>query len=499
MYESELKFTVPAKRRAALERELRRGSVRIEQMQAIYFDTADEHLAKHGVALRLRKEGRYWVQTVKAAMAGSLRRVEDNVSVKGPRGGRPPALDLARHDAAPAGEVLRKTLGNGSKGDASAGLSIRFRTDVSRMTRTICVAGARVEIALDTGEIVAGDRSQPICELELELKSGNAAALVRLAAQWADRHGLWLSTVSKGERGRRLAAGEAEGHPVKAVAPHVEVRQGAAAFFVATIESCLAQVLGNASEVVAGVCDEQLVHQLRIGLRRLRTALRELGMLGNGIDSAWEPVLRSTFQELGKHRDIAVVMPAVRKELDAAGTPSFPDPKTEHGVRRPEAVVRDPVFQQTLLGVVAFCHMPTARMDREDSIGRDVRRFVAGRLDELRGRVERDGKRFAKLNPARQHRVRKRLKRLRYLSEFAAPLFGSKRVTRYLAVWREAQDALGEYNDKRIAAEAYRAQAKMERRARFAVNWLTARQPACVKGCERALRKAAKTPAFWDA
>jgi len=496
--EIELKFAVPADRRAALEKALERAPVRIERMQAIYFDTADERLARRGVTLRLRKEGRRWVQTVKAATAkDSFRRLEHNVSVTAPSGGGPPALDLARHDAAPAGEVLREALDYGSEGDASAGLSMRFRTDVRRMTRTIRVAGARVEIALDTGTVFAGDRSSPICELELELKSGRVTALVGLAAQWADRHGLWLTTVSKAERGARLARGEVEGPPVKAVAPLVEVKQGAAAFFVATIESCLAHIFGNASELAAGGCDESFVHQLRIGLRRLRTVLRELGMLVDGIDPEWEPVLRSAFRELGESRDIAVVLPAVRKELDAAGAPSFPDPKPVHRARRPETVVRDPLFQRTLLEVLAFSHEPRTEVVGDDSIGKDVRTLVAQRLDGLRLSVARDGKRFATLDPDRQHRVRKRLKRLRYLSEFAAPLFGIKQVTRYLAAWRQAQDALGEYNDQLIAAEFFRAEAGTEPRAWFAVGWLAARQRVCVKRCKRALRKAMKAPAFW--
>ena len=125
MYEIELKFAVPAKRRAALEKALKRGSVRVERIQAFYFDTADECLAEHGMALRLRKEGRRWVQTLKAATANSFRRIEDNVSVPAPRGGGPPVLDLARHHTASAGDVLRKMLDSGRAADASAGLSMR--------------------------------------------------------------------------------------------------------------------------------------------------------------------------------------------------------------------------------------------------------------------------------------------------------------------------------------------------------------------------------------
>ena len=496
MYEIELKFAVPTERRAVLEKALKRGSVRIERMRAIYFDTTDDRLAKSGISLRIRKEGRHWVQTVKAA-ADSLRRLEHNVSVTPPRGGGPPALDLTRHDATPAGEVLRKALENGSDGGSSAGLSMRFRTQVSRMIRTIRTPGARVEIVLDTGKIVAGDRSWPICELDLELKSGRVAALVSLAAQWASRYGLWLSTISKAERGARLAHGEVEARPVKAEAPFVDVKQGAAAFFVATMESCLAQVLGNASEVVAGACDEPVVHQLRIGLRRLRTALRELGMLIDGIDPAWEPVLRRAFQQLGEYRDMAIVVRAARQELHAAGAPPFLDPKPVHGGCRPENAVRDPLFQRTLLDVLAFTHDQETEGVGVDRIGKDVRTLVSERLEDLRRCIARDGKRFVTLDSARQHRVRKRLKRLRYLSEFVAPLFGTKEIKRYLTGWRQAQDALGEYNDQKIAAQVFRAETQTQPHAWFAVGWLAARQRASVKRCKRALLKAAKTPAFW--
>lgn len=499
MHEIELKFAVPPGKRAVLEKALKRGRLHRERMQAVYFDTSDECLAKHGASLRLRKEGRRWMQTAKASTADSIRRIEHNVAVTAPGGNAQPALDLTRHDGTPAGAALKKAIDPHGESGLSAALSMRFCTDVIRRTRTVRVAGARMELALDTGKIIADDRSIDICEFELELKSGRVTALVGLAGQWADRYGLWLSTVSKAEHGARLARGETEGRPVKAVPPAVDTKCGAAAFLIATVQSCLAQVLGNASEVGAGATNEELIHQLRIGLRRLRTALRELALLGNGIDPAWESILRSIFRELGEHRDLVIVMPAMRAEIDAAGAPSFVDPKAEHHPRRPQTVVRDPAFQRTLLAVLAFCHEPPAPLGGDGSNGRHVRVLVAGRLDKLRAALRRDAKRFTKLDLALQHRVRKRLKRLRYLSEFAAPLFGSKRVTRYLEKWQQAQDALGKYNDQRISAEVFREEAATEPRVWFAVGWLTARQRESVKRCERALRAAAKTTAFWNA
>ena len=93
--------------------------------------------------------------------------------------------------------------------------------------------------------------------------------------------------------------------------------------------------------------------------------------------------------------------------------------------------------------------------------------------------------------------MRKRLKRLRYFGEFAAPLFGARRVARYLAAWHDAQDALGRYNDQRIAAAQFAREAETQPHAWFGVGWLAARRPAAVKRCERALRKAAQIRPFW--
>ncbi len=111
--------------------------------------------------------------------------------------------------------------------------------------------------------------------------------------------------------------------------------------------------------------------------------------------------------------------------------------------------------------------------------------------------VKRGAKRFDKLSLALQHRVRKRLKRLRYLAEFAAPLLGAKSVGSYLKRWRKAQDALGENNDHRVGVDLRRG-ASSDVAARRARRWISVRTLACVEGCNRLLRKALKAPVFWE-
>jgi len=119
------------------------------------------------------------------------------------------------------------------------------------------------------------------------------------------------------------------------------------------------------------------------------------------------------------------------------------------------------------------------------------------RLSKLYRQILRDGDRFKLLAPEEQHRVRKRLKRLRYLSEFVGPLFGDKAVARFVAHLVPAQDALGALNDEAVAIESYRLASQADPRAWFAVGWLSAGHASKVDDCHRQLVKLGKVTGFW--
>jgi inorganic triphosphatase YgiF len=451
--EIEFKFCIPPGRLKAVEAALKRGAVERTRLQARYFDTADQRLAADGMVLRLRKEGTRWVQTVKATGDNALHRLEHNVELG--TAGATPQIDPHRHQGTPVGDRLAKLLAGGER---PAALVERQSTDIVRLTRDVRVkalGGAVVEMALDVGKVVAhagtpGQRESPVCELELELKSGHVNGLVSLARRWSQQHGLWFSTVSKAERGARLLAAQERVEAVKAEPPRFATQHpGGRAIQQAVVASCLAQMLPNASEIAAGSTDEEQIHQLRIGIRRLRTALRELAPLD--ADAAlfevaeWEPPLVDAFRALGELRDREQVVKLAQPRLREAGAPAF-----------------DPLADD------AKGDSPSAG---------DVVRAAAF-----------------------QHRVRKRLKRLRYLAEFVAPLFddGDKDAAeRYLKALRPAQDALGEFNDEAVAMALYREAAARDGRAWFAVGWFTARHAAGAKACRKALGKIEDAPRFW--
>ena len=495
MMEFELKLEIPADRLAQVEAAVREGKAVRQHLQARYFDTGDGALARHGIVLRVRKEGRRWVQTAKGPTSGPLSRLEHNVSLVKPPGAAAPVADLARHAGTPVGERIMQALGLES-GEAFPGLLLLYETDVWRLTRNIELAGSVMEIALDVGRVVSGPHSIPLCELEVELKDGSPEHAVQLASEWCGRHGLWLSSISKSMKGQRLASGSAFGPAVPATPPEFDRHANSGQIAVAILQSCLAQVLGNASEMAGGSDNPDHIHQLRVGIRRLRTALRELSVLTGGIDPAWEAPLVEAFRALGQHRDSSHVMLSVQPQIEAAGGPAVDTQRLDADLADPALAVRSPAFQDAVLGIIGFVHGTPPQDGSLDP--KAAKKVLRQRLKKLRSQVVKEGRKFLSLEESRQHQVRKRLKRLRYLAEFVAPLFSARKFKKFITSLKPVQDALGLYNDELTALAAYRALTDKDKNAWFGVGWLSARRAPNALACLHELEAFSGVRPFWE-
>jgi inorganic triphosphatase YgiF len=488
--ELELKFEVPEEVVAALQAELRRHGAHVVTMSAYYYDTPDFELAAQRVSLRLRREGRRWMQTLKVEGRSAVERLEHNVPVRGSRAS-PPVLDVDRHNGTHAGSVLREALGD----TGLRRLAVRYSTEVERLLCDLQVGETAIEAALDIGHVAVGERTIPIRELELEHKGGPTGALFELAKSWSAFGGLCLSTVSKATRGTRLARNERYGPAVKASRPRVQPDMNGVQFARAVLRATLDQVLANASEIAAGSSDEEHVHQLRVGLRRLRTALRELAPLDAQIDPQWEKPLAEAFRRLGDARDRITAARAVRALLEHAHAPKVQWRET--GVVDPVAIVRDTGFQSVLIDLLAHA-LQEAASDHTTLVPPAMAEQMRARLSNLHDRVEGAGKRFTELEIDQQHKTRKRLKRLRYLAEFFAPLCDGKAVKRYLAGLEPAQDALGEHMDVSVALEQFRKDAETDPQSLFAVGYLEAHRVHTAQHAQSALKEFAKAQPFWN-
>lgn len=494
MIEFELKLEVPPVRKAEVLGALELARVPAVSQSAHYFDTEDGRLAASGLSLRLRREGRRWVQTLKGSGDTPLHRLEDSIAVRAPKGA--PSVDLEKHRSPVARAALEKSLR--SHGSLEWPVLVeRFLVKVSRRTRDIELDDEHLEVAFDVGTIEAQGRKLPICELEIEFKSGvSHQHMFELAKRLIHEHHLWLSIESKSVRGEALAAPQSTITAAKALEVSYDPDAAGDQQLRAMVKNCLWQILPNVSKVAAGSEDPDQIHQLRVGLRRLRTVLREAGALAEDVDPSWEAPLSESFRQLGAHRDQEAMVTNLQPRLLAAGAPevhSWPAPLIE--AMAPRQTVRDPGFQNALLGVLAFSLRQNVQPLEKALL---PRKLLAKKLEKLHDKVMSDGRRFTKLPIEQQHRVRKLLKRLRYLAEFAKPLFKPGKVERYLEGLRPAQDALGAHNDDAVALESWRRHPPKDAGAWFAVGWLAANQAHTAENCRKALKRISNSDRFWS-
>lgn len=486
MTETELKFQVPEAARAAVRRAVATPKAQRTRLRARYFDTADRRLAAAGVALRLRLEGRQWVQTLKGARAGLAQRLEHEVRL--PAG--PVELDLRRHDGTPAAEALRDALG----ADAPP-LQMVFETDVRRTHRVLRSGGAMVELALDIGTLRAGGRRLPVWELEFELQRGPLRALVDLAGRWVQRHGLWLDVRSKAERGELLARGLAVRPPTGYRAPRLDPAQPMDDALRAMLAAALAQALPNAAALAGGVGEPEHLHQLRVGLRRLRSVLQ----LFDDVDpddeaaAAQRQVLSSLFRALGAARDRDALAASVLPALAAAGGPALALPPSPPAVDA-GALLRQAGSTRLLMGLLARAEGAPAVADTAGP-AEPVAAVAAQRLRRLHRRLAQAAADFASLDTEQQHRLRRRIKRLRYGVEATQSLWPAKTTRRYLDALRPLQDALGLCNDLQVALDTLPL--PDDAAGGFAHGWLVARRDQALQAAAQALQRWPRRPRAW--
>lgn len=492
MSETELKFVVPEAAARWVDASLRRLGGRAVAIESRYFDAGDGRLAAAGVSLRLRRSGGRWEQTVKAPGRHAADRLEETVPRPGRWGTEGPVVDPSLHDGTAAGAILRSTL----KGEDSvpADLAHAFTSRVTRRFVEVSSGAGRVEVAFDRGAVVAGERSLPIHEVEYELKAGEPRALIELARAGVVAHGMWLSTLSKAARGDALARHAGRFAPVRARPPELQRSMNAAALRLAIMKACIDQVGANASILAEGQLDDEAIHQLRVGLRRLRTAARELGRGAGSGEPSWQAPIAELFGRLGDYRDRSIVADVVGHELAVAGSPEpVLRPPADDAVE-PVALLRSSDVQLALIDVLAEVMTP----DAGASDGHGVHAALAARLGKLHGALEKAARQFGRVDDNERHRVRKRVKRLRYLAELVGPLYDARAVERYLVELRPAQDALGAYVDLIVGIELARESVEAgAARAWFNVGWLSAQLPPGAKRCKKALARAATARPFW--
>ncbi|MBH1930234.1 inorganic triphosphatase [Serratia rubidaea] len=191
-----------------------------QRLTNIYFESADNFLRRHDMGLRIRGFDDRYEMTLKTAgtvVGGLHQRPEYNVAIATPE----LALSQLPADIWPQGcdvAALQQQL------------QPLFRTDFVREKWVVTYNQSLIEVGLDQGEVRAGELTEAICEIELELQQGETQDVLLLAAELAQQGGLRQGSLSKAARGYYLAQGatarEARPLPVLHAPAKASVEQG---------------------------------------------------------------------------------------------------------------------------------------------------------------------------------------------------------------------------------------------------------------------------------
>jgi inorganic triphosphatase YgiF len=407
-------------------------------LHSTYFDTPDKRLHQNGMSLRIRSDGDARVQTVKADndhSIGLFTRSEWEMPIPGTvpiLDGRNPIQSLLGHEVDAIGAI--------------------FTVEVERICWSVLRDGADIEVALDRGAVIAGERRQSFCEIELELKAGDPTALFALADHIDAIVPVRLGVLSKAERGYRLsAAGTPAGYNAEPMILAVDMT--AASAFQAIVHACLRQYRLN-EDMVLHDRQAEALHQSRVALRRLRSAFFIFKpMLPDAQAKHFRDELRWLCTALGAARDIDVLLArapegGLRDRLLSA---------REEAYTLVDATLASSRTRDLMRHLVAW--ISDGPWLRTPGITKDMpaTEFAAGALDHIRKRLKKRGSALQEISDEDRHEARKRAKMLRYASEFSMSLFPHKRQRQryisFIAALGALQDHLGALNDQ-VAALA---------------------------------------------
>jgi len=447
-HEIELKLTLPHKSLPALRRHPLITSAprdgRSVTLENTYFDTPELELRERRIAVRTRKAGSQWLQTVKCAaesVGGLSARPEwEQAYANG-------SFDFSaidRDDVRSRLESLQDRL--------VPVFSTRFK-------RETCILapreGVKVLAMIDHGSIEVGERTRPLCELELELVEGDPRELYALALQLAENLPLTPENVSKAERGYRLFSNHAL-RPAKARPSRLTAEQSPVDAFRIIAFDCLA--LWQTNESGARESDDpEFIHQLRVALRRLRSALRLFSpALPPAFVERWSQGLKEAADGLGVARDLDVMLAEVLSPVAESG---LADEATQRLIAmavdrrdREKAAAREHLLAAShgrqMLALAADLYALESDALVKSA---NLTTFARLQLTQLRKRARKRYTIAADLHPDKLHELRVSLKRLRYGIEFLLPLLPEKATVRFANDIAEVQETLGYLNDEAVA------------------------------------------------
>jgi triphosphatase len=448
--EVELKLGIAGRNAALLRRHpavIAASSVKpvTRKLTSIYYDTPDLKLLDAGISLRVRRMSGGWFQTVKAAgssLAGLHQRAEWEDIIAA---GHPDFTKILDPD-------LIELFADQQLRDA---LKPIFHTEVRRTEWHLAFDnGDKIELALDIGKLVADKNCVPISEIELELKGGNTGRLFDFALELQNDIPLVLNNVSKAQMGYVFYRPQP---PVifKAKLPELERDADARSAFKQIARECIHHLQSNQDMVLQGT-DVEGVHQMRVALRRLRSAFSLFHkMLGRENTTGLTEELRWITDILGAARDLDVfitqTLPSITAQFsDHPGLLKLHQKALaaqQKAYANTRIAINSQRYHRLLLSLASWLENERWLEGKPEPDSTYVQDIAQAALAKRHKQLHQHGERLMHMHPEERHQTRIAAKKLRYAAEFFSSLYPVGKSRAFVRTLANLQDVLGVLND----------------------------------------------------
>ncbi len=276
---------------------------------------------------------------------------------------------------------------------------------------------------------------------------------------------------------------------VKAGRPKLGKHMSIERAYQAIIRNCIDQIQANEAGV-AKYHDMECLHQMRVGLRRLRSAQAMFRALITVPDEIANDV-EWLVSQLGPARDWDVLagstLPKIGEEsaqLARLVELSLAAQDKAHELHRMAAeAVSSERYSQMMLALTGWVER-RGWHDRQTAkergrLKKGVSKFARALLERDQQRLAKRGRKLRTATPEARHRVRIAAKKTRYAAEFFGSLYKRARVKRYVKALTVLQDELGWLNDaavaQRLLDELAHSRGQLRESVAFARGYLSAR------------------------
>ncbi|WP_089604708.1 CYTH and CHAD domain-containing protein [Acinetobacter piscicola] len=485
MQKIELKFQIPKDKRELIFKALQRKTVQHKTLKTQYLDSKQFDLSQHSILLKQRLENDEWLKKLQALSLKPIQLFEideDLTSIENKN-------QLAHyHKIKNIPEKIQKWVT-----EIEAQLIVQFETEIERSTTLFNFQNSQIIVELDRGFMHVNQAQFEIYEVKFKLKQGTIQDLISFILPRVKRYGLWLDTRNKVQQGFQLVQNIQESPTQLQIPLNLDKSNSTEIALKKVIYNCLQHLLPNSTAIASGHFNSDHIHQVRVAIRRLRSALKTFANWSQHIDLCWETELTNLFRSLGRSRDLSMIHDEILPKLEMLNAPKIQleiDSLDENN--KISSLFKSLNFESLVLSLIQFIYQNT-----NEQSSKSVKKTIHKNLDKLHQSIKLDAENFLSLEIEARHRTRKRLKRLRYSLEFISSLYDEHTVKGYIKRLKPAQESLGKYNDFIVAENRLKPYAPAQPEVWFALGWIAAEKQHLLIQSQQDLLHFAQAIPFW--